>query len=73
MATQPSTDGLSDWAVIEPPSEHNETSKQGNDRSVGKKDVPEPLPQDRHATQVSPQNSPLQELVAIVTMLCIFG
>ena len=73
MATQPTADGLSDWSVIDPPGEHAEASKQGEDQSVGKPDIPEPVPQGRHATRVSPQNSLLQELLAIVTMLCIFG
>lgn len=31
------------------------------------------VPGGRHATRVAPDNSPLQELVAIFTMLLVFG
>ena len=68
-----STANLSDWSVVDH-SPQDDAEADADDKALRKTDhLQQALPAKRHAAKLAPQNTPLQEFVAIVTMLLVFG
>ena len=68
-----STANLSDWSVVDH-SQQDDAGAEADDKAQRKSDrLQQELPAKRHAAKIAPQNTPLQEFVAIVTMLLVFG
>ena len=68
-----SATSLSDYEIIEPAPQGPDDSEGRTEAQITRQKPQDALPQKRHAARVAPQNTPFQEVVAIFTMLLIFG
>ena len=64
---------LSDWSVVDHSPQDDAEADAYAKAQRKTEHLQQALPAKRHATKVAAQNTPLQEFIAIVTMLLVFG